>query len=256
MYPALFRIGDIAISSYIVMLIIGFVVAYLLCIGEFKRKGLSESLLDLLFAACVMGGIIGSKILSLIEEVSLGDLIADPIRYLSSGFTGLGGFVGVVILVWVIVRLKKVNFWLVTDAMAPTVMIYAIARIGCFLVGDDYGIPSNLPWAMSFPEGSPPTDEKVHPTQIYEALITFGIFVYIWKIRKKDMPIGWLTAIVFLLAGAERFLVEFIRNTQPSFIPGISVAQLMSLGLIVAGVLKLLQLRAHERKKPKLKVKK
>ena len=255
MYPVLFRIGDIAISSYVVMLIIGFLVAYVLCIGEFKRKGLSEGLLDLVFAACVIGGIVGSKILSLIEEVSLEDLMADPVRYLSSGFTGLGGFVGTVILVYVIVRLKKVNFWLVTDAMAPTVMIYAIARVGCFLVGDDYGIPSNLPWAMAFPRGYPPTNDMVHPTQIYEALITFGIFVYIWKIRKKDMPIGNLTAIVFLLAGAERFLVEFLRNTHPSFIPGISLAQLMALGLIVAGVLKLLQLRAHERKNPKLKVK-
>src|SRR4030065_1078703 len=248
MYPALFRIGDIAISSYIVMLIIGFVVAYLLCIGEFKRKGLSESLLHLLFAACVMGGIIGSKILSLIEEVSLGDLIADPIRYLSSGFTGLGGFVGVVILVWVIVRLKKVNFWLVTDAMAPTVMIYAIARIGCFLVGDDYGIPSNLPWAMSFPKGAPPTNEMVHPAQIYEMLASAGIFVFTWKIRKCNKPIGWLTAIVFILMGLERFLVEFVRNTTPSFIPGVSLAQLMSIGLVVAGVLKLLQLRMEARK--------
>src|SRR4030066_526103 len=233
MYPILFRIGEIAISSYMVTMSIAFLVAYILCKGEFKRRGLSEDLLDLLLVANVLGGIVGAKILFLMENVTFSEFIGDPIRYLSSGLTFLGGFLGAVVLILVVVWAKKVRFWLASDAMAPSLVIgYAIARIGCFLVGDDYGIPSNLPWAMSFPEGSPPTDEKVHPTQIYEALITFGIFVYIWKIRKKDMPIGWLTAIVFLLAGAERFLVEFIRNTQPSFFPGISVAQLMSLGLI------------------------
>jgi prolipoprotein diacylglyceryltransferase len=74
-------------------------------------------------------------------------------------------------------------------------------------------------------------------------LVAAGIFVYTWKIRKCIKPIGWLTAIVFILMGLERFLVEFVRNTTPSFIPGVSLAQLMSFGLVVAGVLKLLQLR-------------
>ncbi|HLE25130.1 MAG TPA: prolipoprotein diacylglyceryl transferase family protein, partial [Thermodesulfobacteriota bacterium] len=64
-----------------------------------------------------------------------------------------------------------------------------------------------------------------------------------WKIRKRDLPIGWLSGVTLILMGLERFLVEFVRNTTPSFIPGVSLAQLMSLGLIVVGVLKLLQLR-------------
>src|SRR3990172_5737382 len=105
MYPILFRIGDIAISSYMVTMSIAFLVAYILCKGEFKRRGLSEDLLDLLLVANVLG-----------------------------------------VVVWA----KKVYFWLAADAMAPSLVIgYAIAKIGCFLVGDDYGIPSNLPWAMS-----------------------------------------------------------------------------------------------------------
>ena len=247
MHPVLFKLGDISVSSYTVMLIIGFLAAYLLCRAEFKRKGLSEDLFDFLFAACVIGGLIGAKILFLIENVSFKEFIADPLRYRSAGLTCLGGLVGALILFWFIVKMKKVNFWLATDAMAPIVITYAIARIGCFLYGDDYGIPSNLPWAISFPEGSPPTNERVHPTQIYEMLITAGIFVYVWKIRKKNMPVGMLTAIVFILTGAERFLSEFLRNTTPSFIPGVSLAQLMSLGLVVAGVLKLLQLRMQTR---------
>jgi len=87
----------------------------------------------------------------------------------------------------------------------------------------------------------------VHPAQIYEMLVVAGIFVYTWKIRKCNKPIGWLTAIVFILMGLERFLVEFVRNTTPSFIPGVSLAQLMSFGLVFVGVLKLLQLRMRTR---------
>jgi phosphatidylglycerol---prolipoprotein diacylglyceryl transferase len=247
MYPII-RMGSFAISSYTVMMIIGFIVAYRLCEGEFKRKGLGGDLLDWVFVASIIGGLVGAKILFLLENVTFSEFVADPVRYLSSGLTYLGGFVGAAVLFLIVTRIKKVNFWLATDAMAPIVITYAIARIGCFLVGDDYGIPSNLPWAMAFPNGSPPTNERVHPTQIYEILLTLGIFVYVWKIRKKNMPIGWLSAIILMLTGAERFLVEFVRHTTPSFIPGISLAQLMSLGLIIVGVLKLVQIKVQARK--------
>jgi phosphatidylglycerol:prolipoprotein diacylglycerol transferase len=248
MYPILFRLGDYPVSSYTVMLIIGFLVAYILCIGEFKRKRLGEDLLDYLFAASIVGGLVGAKILYLIENVPFKEFITDPMGYLSAGLTYLGGFIGAVILFWVVTRLKNVNFWLATDAMAPIVITYAIARIGCFLFGDDYGIPSNLPWAMSFPEGSPPTNERVHPTQIYEMLAVAGIFIYVWKIRKKDKPVGWLSAVILILMGIERILVEFIRTTTPSFIPGITVAQLISIGLILVGILKILQIRGQGKK--------
>ena len=244
MYPIVFRIGDIAISSYTVIFVIAFLVAYILCKDEFRRRGLNEDLLDMLLVANVLGGIVGAKILFLMENVTFREFIVDPIRYLSSGLTFLGGFLGAIVLILAVVWAKRVSFWLASDAMAPALIIgYAIAKIGCFLVGDDYGIPSNLPWAMSFPEGSPPTNERVHPAQIYEMLAMLVVFVVLWKIRKRNIPIGWLSGVTLILMGLERFLVEFVRNTTPSFIPGVSLAQLMSLGLIVVGVLKLLQLR-------------
>ncbi len=249
MYPVLFRIGNFAISSYMVIIVIAFLVAYILCKGEFRRKGLSEDLLDLFLVANVLGGIIGAKILFLMENVTLREFVADPIRYLSSGLTFLGGFLGALVLIGVVVWAKKVNFWLAADAMAPALVLgYAIAKIGCLLVGDDYGPTSHLPWAIAFPEGSPPTNERVHPAQIYEMLAMAGVFVFLWKIRKRDVPTGWLFGVTLILTGVERFLVEFVRNTTPSFIPGVSLAQLMSLGLMVAGILKLLQLRMQTRK--------
>jgi len=245
MYPELFRIGNFTISSYGVMAAIAFLVGYWLSSLEFKRRGLDERLLGNFLIAAMVGGMVGAKILYLFENVSLSELIRNPIPHLLSrgGFTYYGGLFGGALLMWVVAARNKMSFWTLGDAIAPAVAIgYALARVGCFLVGDDYGIPSDLPWAVAFPKGLPPTDVRVHPTQIYEIILSVIIFIYLWKIRKKDAPTGWLFSIFLILAGLERFLVEIIRNTTPSPIPHISIAQLMSIVMILIGIIKLVQI--------------
>ena len=245
MYPVLFRIGDVVISSYSVMVLLAFLVGYWLGGAELRRKGLNGNLADLLLIPCVLGGIGGAKVLFLVQNVTLSEILSDPLRYLSSGLTFYGGLIGALILIGLVVWWRKVSYWAVTDSIAPgLVLAYGIGRIGCLLVGDDYGIPSNLPWAMAFPQGAPPTTERVHPTQVYDTLLMIGLFLFLWKIRKKERPNGWLSSVMFILLGIERFFIEFIRNTSPSFIPGLSQAQLISVGIIILGVLKLIQLRA------------
>jgi len=209
---------------------------------ETKRKKLSEKAVSNMFLATMIGGIVGAKILYLFENVPLGDLIRHPITHLLSrgGLTFYGGFLGALILVWIIANKNKISMWTVGDLAAPALALaYSIGRIGCLLVGDDYGVPSNLPWAMAFPQGLPPTTETVHPTQIYEIIIMFIAFLYIWKIRTKIRPAGWLFSIYLIIAGFERFFVEFVRNTTDSPVPGLSVAQVMALGLIIVGAIKL-----------------
>ncbi len=244
MYPILFKIGSITISSYGVMVAIAFLVAYKVSELEFGRKRMDKDLLDPLLIANVVGGVVGAKILFLIENVSFVEFIDEPTRYLASGLTFLGGFLGALILILLVIWWKRVSFWLIADAIIPALVIgYAIAKIGCFLVGDDYGPPSDLPWAMAFPKGAPPTNVRVHPAQIYEFLIMVGVFLILWKLRKRPAPTGWLCSMGFILMGLERFFVEFVRVTTPSPIPGISIAQLMALGLIAAGVIKIIRLR-------------
>ncbi|MCF6191934.1 MAG: prolipoprotein diacylglyceryl transferase, partial [Candidatus Hydrothermae bacterium] len=120
-----------------------------------------------------------------------------------------------------------------------------IGRIGCFLVGDDYGRPSDLPWALAFPKGAPPTVDpvtgevfRVHPTQLYETLTMLVIFAYLWRRRTRVSP-PRLFGEYLVLAGLERFLVEFLRMTTPSPLPGLSVAQLIALGLMFWGLYEL-----------------
>lgn len=244
MYPDLIKIGDFVISSFGVMVAIGFLVAYWFSAKEFKRKGLSEELLGNLFLAAMVGGIVGAKFLFLLENIPVKEIIANPFQYLFSrgGLTFYGGLFGALFLTWVVAKRYKTSFWKIGDAVAPAMAIgYAIGRIGCFLVGDDYGIPTNLPIGMTFPMGLPPTLEKVHPTQIYEVIIMGIVFLFLWKIRKRDYKVGYLFSIYLLLAGTERFLIEFLRNTTPSPISGLSIAQLMAVVLIVVGTIKIIK---------------
>lgn len=246
MYPELLKIGDFTISSFGVMIALCFLAGYWLISLETKRKKLNESVVSNMFLATMIGGIVGAKILYLFENVPFGDLIRHPITHLLSrgGLTFYGGFIGALILVWIIANRNKISMWTVGDLAAPALALaYSIGRIGCLLVGDDYGVPTNLPWGMAFPQGLPPTTETVHPTQIYEIVIMFIAFLYIWKIRTKIKPAGWLFSIYLIIAGLERFFVEFVRNTTDSPVPGLSVAQVTALGLIVVGAVKLYTLR-------------
>ncbi len=244
MYPELFRIGDFVISSFGVMVAIAFLAAYWVSSLEFNRKGLDEKLLGNIFVAAMVGGIVGAKILYLFENVPVSEVMRNPFSHLFSrgGLTFYGGFFGGAILVCIVTLRSKTSLWTVMDCLAPSIALgHSIGRIGCLLVGDDYGVPSDVPWAMAFPNGLPPTTERVHPTQIYEAILLGIVFFILWKVRKRNMPDGWLFSLCLILAGIERFLVEFIRATTPSPIPGLSLAQLIALGLIIVGVIKLIQ---------------
>ncbi len=249
MHPILFTIGDIQVSSFSVMVLVAFLVAYFVSEAEFKRKGFDPNLVDLLLIASVIGGLGGAKILFLFQQATLSDLLANPTRYMASGFTFLGGLIGAILLGWFVTQMKRVSFLSVLDtAMPPLILAYAIGRIGCLLVGDDYGIPSNLPWAISFPDGSPPTILRVHPTQLYDTISMLIIFAILWRIRKRDLPLGWMTSVGFIIFGVQRFFMEFLRSTSPSFIPGLSQAQVISICLTVIGVIMLYKIYQRSNK--------
>ena len=79
---------------------------------------------------------------------------------------------------------------------------YAVGRVGCFLVGDDYGKPTDLPWGIAFPKGSPPTDVPVHPTQLYEILASLFIFaLLVWVISPLVKREGVMFFVYLILAG-------------------------------------------------------
>ena len=121
-------------------------------------------------------------------------------------------------------------------ASAPLAVAYGIGRLGCLLAGDGtYGTPSNLPWAMSFPHGLVPTDQRVHPTPLYEAISAFVLAALLWRLRTRVRP-QVLFAIFAVWQGVSRFLVEFIRLNQRVLF-GLSQPQLWSVLLVAIGLI-------------------
>src|SRR5919201_6025352 len=152
-----------------------------------------------------------------------------------SGLVWYGGLLGGTIAVLIWARWRGFLELALIDIAGPGLAVgYAVGRIGCQVSGDgDYGIHSGVPWAMAYPKGEVPTTTEVHPTPIYETLAMGLVAWFLWRLRARARP-GALFALYLVLAGIERFLVEFIRRNK-EVAAGLTAAQLESLGLLVAG---------------------
>ena len=136
--------------------------------------------------------------------------------------------------VTLLIKKKNLNWRSVSDWVAPYLVLgHAIGRIGCFLVGDDYGIPTDVPWGIAFPNGVPPTSVAVHPTQLYEMTAYFLIFAWLYRNRFSKKFEGEIIFTYMILGGIARFVIEFVR-TNPKYLI-FSGAQWISLLLIALG---------------------
>ena len=194
-----------------------------------------------------ISGLVGARLYHVLESPR--DLMADPSLLISRfGFAWFGGFIGGFIALLFLARHYRIPVLEFMDVCSPAAAVgYAIGRIGCLLSGDgDYGVPTKLPWGMSFPSGVVPTAERVHPTPIYEFLIWMLIAVILWQVGKKTLN-GETPGKVFcgylILTGVARFLIEFIRINPRSFF-GMSNAQTASLVSIVLGIVLLLRTKS------------
>ena len=189
--------------------------------------------------AGLIGGLIGAKVWYAVDQNDFGSLFS------GTGLTWYGGALGGAAAVIGWARWRDFYGVQLLDLCAPALMLgYAIGRVGCQLSGDgDYGIASDLPWAMAYPEGTVSTTEEVHPTPIYETLATGGAALWLWRWRDR-MPPGGLFALYLLLAGLERLLVEFIRRNDDVAL-GLTLAQLVSVAMVIWGAAWLLRLRGR-----------
>ncbi|HSI80439.1 MAG TPA: prolipoprotein diacylglyceryl transferase [Solirubrobacterales bacterium] len=228
-------IGPVTLQTFGIMFALAFIASGLVAGKRLQELGKpTDWAYEMIFAALI-GGVVGARLDFILQNW---DAVSDdPVGNIFSG-TGLvwfGGLVGGAIGVVIWARFRGMLDLGLMDLAAPALAIgYAVGRIGCQVSGDgDYGIAWDGPWAMAYPDGTVPTDVPVHPTPIYETL-AMGLAAYaLWRLRLSFRP-GLLFALYLVLAGAERFLVEFIRRNDEVAI-GLTLAQLLSLGMVIAG---------------------
>jgi phosphatidylglycerol:prolipoprotein diacylglycerol transferase len=235
MYPEL-SLGPITLQTFGLMFALAFLAAGALIA---KRLGEIGKPVDWAYEvgfAALAGGVIGSRVYFVIQNYDevkhdlLGKLFS------GSGLVWYGGLIGGTLAVVAWAHYRRFLGLALLDLIAPALALgYAIGRCGCQLSGDgDYGKAWHGPWAMSYPKGTVPTDETVHPTPIYETL-AMGLGAWLlWQMRDRFRT-GVLFAIYLVYAGTERFLVEFLRRNHVVAL-GLTAAQLESLAMMVAGV--------------------
>ena len=258
-YPFVFRLLGLEITGYGIMMMVGFLTGSWLIALELRRRGLREEYASDVTLAAVIGGIIGAKLWYVALTHDLGTLFSRGGLVWYGGF--IGGALGVALNGW---RLRVPLRWtaqLVAPALAAA---YALGRVGCFLVNDDYGRPTSLPWAVKFPQGLPPSTAgnmtqlfgipvpagmdpgtvlAVHPTQLYEVAAMLVVFAIIWRWRTLPRGTGWLFGAYLVFAGVERFLVEIVRAKDDRLVGPFTLAQVTSVLIVICGVVLMRRLR-------------
>lgn len=251
-YPLVFRIGSFEITGFGIAMMLGFIVAGWLVSLELRRRHWNEEYGADMIVAAVIGGIIGAKLWYVA-------LTQDTSALLSrGGLVWYGGFLGGVIAVVLNGWRRGVPVRITAQLAAPALAgAYAVGRIGCFVVGDDYGRPTTLPWSVKFPQGLPPSTAgnmanlfgiplpagadpttvlSVHPTQLYEVAIMLGVFMVLWRWRLGNRPLGWLFGAYLMFAGLERFLVEILRAKDDRVLGIFTIAQATSVLVMATGL--------------------
>jgi phosphatidylglycerol---prolipoprotein diacylglyceryl transferase len=239
-YPFI-HIGPVTFPTFGLLVATAVLAALFVMRADFKRRALAVDA-ETIVAFTAIAGMAGARIYHLMESPR--EFFADPWPLLFSrmGFAWFGSLIAGFFALALLARHYKIGMLTMLDAASPAAALgYGIGRIGCLVSGDgDYGIPTNLPWGMSFPNGIVPTTQRVHPTPIYEFLIALVIFWFLWRLGGRAIrdarPAGIVFAAYLVLTGVARFFIEFIRINPRSFF-GMTNAQAASLASILAGAI-------------------
>jgi phosphatidylglycerol:prolipoprotein diacylglycerol transferase len=232
------HIWFLTLNTFGLMLWLACVAAAFVLDRGFRRAGLQADAVGMVAVAAI-AGIVGAKLWHVVDSPIEFRMQGWSVLWDTAGFAWFGGLVfGISALIFQGLR-AKIGGLRTLDLAAPAAAIgYGIGRIGCFLSGDGcYGIPTNLPWGMSFPNGIEPTATgvRVHPTPLYELAAGLLIGAWLWWRGGKKRGTGAIVGEYLVLSGVARFLVEFVRR-NPKVLWGLSNAQLASAGSVLVGI--------------------
>ena len=267
-YPAVLRIdGFPDLSGFGLAVALGFLIGDFVSSRELVRRGHDPAPVGAAMIGAILGFIVGAKGYYAVLEGDWSLLLS------REGLVFWGGLIGGVIGAWIALRVKRAPFWRVADVAGIGIAAgYAVGRTGCWAVGDDYGLPWDGPLATVFPEGTPPSTAinlsrqfgidfpptidpmtviAVHPTQLYEVAMGLVMFAILWRLRDHRRTEGWLLGVYGVLAGIERLIVEFFRAKDDRFFGVLTLAQVIAIGVLVAGVALMRMRRGIGRQAPR-----
>jgi phosphatidylglycerol:prolipoprotein diacylglycerol transferase len=273
MIPVLFHLGPLTVYSFGLMMALGFLAADYVIRLECIRRGYDPEYSSSIVIVAAVMGLVGSRVYAILDD--LPTYLADPksMIFSGAGFVFYGGLIGGILGTYLVSRWYRISFGATVDMSAPALAIgQAIGRLGCQLAGDgDWGLPSTLPWAMTYPKAivgwsgdtvlklgdhyqlvpactsyADCLNVRVHPAPVYETILYLGVFAILWSMRKTSHRGGRLFYWYLVLAGAARFMVEFVR-VNPRVFYGLSEAQLIAFAMMILGGIALILTRERGR---------
>lgn len=223
MYPRLLTTPYFTFHTFGLLLASAYMAAFWWLTREGRREGLDVDLLASLGLWAIVGAIVGAKALMVLRAAP--EYLAAPselfsLSLLTSAGDFYGGFLGALVAVAIFFkRHPGLPFWRTADLTGPAIALgQAIGRVGCFMAGDDYGRPTDLPWAVHFTDpdaariGGAPLNIGLHPVQLYESAACLLLFaVLVWIARRKKFDGQVILAYTFLYA-VIRFVLEYFRG--------------------------------------------
>ena len=240
--PVIFKIGPLSMRWYGLMYILGFISSYLLVTYQLKKNALKidRAIIDDLFFYLILGLIAGAR-LGYVIFYNLSFYLQNPLDVFviwHGGMSFHGGLIGSFIAGYIVMKRKKLNLFATLDLIIPTCPIgIGFGRIGNFINGELFGKPTNVPWAMVFPEGG---SAPRHPSQIYEMFFEgILLFCILWIYKDRKKRDGDVFALFLILYGLFRIFCELFRqpDSQLGYIFGlISMGQILSFCMIAIGI--------------------
>ena len=243
MHPIAFQLGTFKITWYGIMVAAGFLAGLWTAGRRGMLQGISPDKVHDFGLSLMVGSILGARILYVItfwREQFAEHPFPEIFSVWKGGLVYYGGLIGASLAVIIHSRIKKIPLWKVADVFAPSVALgYAFGRIGCLMNGCCYGRACDLPWAITFPASAENGGVPRHPTQIYESVLSLGLYAFLaWLYRRKKFD-GQIFATYLVCYACLRSLVELFRGDYPTyqrFLGVVTPAQMVSIGILAAGV--------------------
>ncbi|MBN1690366.1 MAG: prolipoprotein diacylglyceryl transferase [Dehalococcoidia bacterium] len=248
--PIVFSVGTFEVRWYGVMVVLAVVALIGIALLEAKRRNISQDTIWDVGLWGVIGGILGSRILHVIDQWEY--YFSHPEQLLNfAGLAVWGAVLGAAAALLIYCRVKKLSFWLMADLVAPgAILAQAIGRIGCLINGCCYGNTCELPIAVIYlhPASYAPQGVPLYPTQIFHFIWNMGGFVLLWLLRKHTRPDGVLFFIWMIYFSAGDFVIRFFRGDTTPFMFNLPEAQVVDIAVVAVSIIMLAVLLVRNKK--------